>query len=60
MKKSSMKHYRIKSNPEMPRLSQDWTGAIPATLIYNKDKRQFYEKSFDYQELETQVKQFLK
>ena len=50
----------INTNYWIPMVSQDWTGAIPATLIYNKDKRQFYEKSFDYQELETQVKQFLK
>ena len=48
------------SNSWIPQISEEWTGAIPATLIYNKDKRQFYEKSFTYDELETEVKQFLK
>lgn len=50
----------VDSNSWIPKISEDWTGAIPATLIYNKDKRQFYEQSFDYEELETQIQQFLK
>jgi thiol-disulfide isomerase/thioredoxin len=48
------------ANYWIPKISEDWTGAIPATLIYNKDKRQFYEQPFNYEELETQIKQFLK
>lgn len=48
------------SNNWIPKISEDWSGAIPATLIFNKNKRQFYEKSFTYAELETEVKQFLK
>lgn len=48
------------SNMWIPKISEDWSGAIPATLIYNKDKRQFYEKSFTYDELETEVKLFIK
>lgn len=48
------------SNRWIPKVSEDWSGAIPATLIYNKDKRQFYEKSFTYDELEKEVKQFIK
>ena len=47
------------SNRWIPLVNEDWTGAIPATLIYNKDKREFYEQSFEYEELETKVKQFL-
>ncbi|MBC8054664.1 MAG: TlpA family protein disulfide reductase [Sphingobacteriaceae bacterium] len=37
------------------RISKEWSGAIPATLIYNKNKgiRKFYEKEFTYAELET-------
>jgi len=50
----------VDSNSWIPKVSEDWTGAIPATLIYNKDKRQFYEQSFDYEELETQIQQFIK
>lgn len=48
------------SNSWIPKISEDWSGAIPATLIFNKDKRQFYEQSFTYDELETEIKQFLK
>lgn len=48
------------SNYWIPKVSEDWTGAIPATLIYNKGKKQFYEKSFTYEELEAELKHFLK
>jgi len=48
------------SNAWIPRVSDLWSGALPATLIYNKEKRQFYEKSFKYDELKTEVEQFLK
>jgi thiol-disulfide isomerase/thioredoxin len=37
-----------------------WSGAIPATLIYTKNKRKFYEQSFDYEALETELQTFLK
>ena len=48
------------SNTWIPAINPEWSGAIPATLIFNKDKRQFYEKTFNYEELETELKQFLK
>ena len=48
------------SNTWIPAISPDWSGAIPATLIFNKEKRQFYERTFTYNELETALKQFLK
>lgn len=48
------------SNAWIKKVSEDWTGAIPATLIFSKDKRQFYEKPFTYDELENEVKQFIK
>ena len=48
------------SNTWIPEVDSNWSGAIPATLIFNKDKRQFYEKTFTYEELETELKQFLK
>jgi thiol-disulfide isomerase/thioredoxin len=47
-------------NSWIPQVSQDWSGSIPATVIYNKDKKQFYEQSFTYMQLEKEVKQFLK
>lgn len=41
-------------------IDSTWSGAIPATLIYNKNKRKFYEQSFDYETLETELQTFLK
>ena len=40
-------------------IDKNWSGAIPATLIYNKDNRKFYEKSFTQEELETEIRTFL-
>ncbi|WP_456442419.1 TlpA family protein disulfide reductase [Psychroserpens sp.] len=50
----------VDSNTWIPKVDESWTGAIPATVIFNKNERKFYEKSFNYNELETEVKQFLK
>lgn len=47
------------SNSWIPKVSEAWSGAIPATLIFNKDKRQFYERTFNYNELINEVEQFL-
>jgi len=47
-------------NTWIPKINEEWSGAIPATLIYNTEKREFYERSFTYSELEKEVKQFLK
>lgn len=44
----------------IPKLDPDWSGAIPATLIYNKDKRKFYEKPFTYEELQKELNEFIK
>lgn len=40
-------------------ISNKWTGAIPATLIYNKNKRKFYEQTFHYETLKNEVQTFL-
>ena len=50
----------VDQNTWIPKVNKNWGGAIPITLIYNKDKRQFYERTFTYEELETELKQFLK
>ena len=47
-------------NTWIPKVDESWSGAIPATIIYNKDKRKFYESSFTIDELESEIKQFLK
>jgi len=45
-------------NAWIDKVSPEWSGAIPVTLFYNKNKREFYEQEFDYQELENIVKRF--
>ncbi|APG64943.1 thioredoxin [Tenacibaculum todarodis] len=40
-------------------IDKDWSGALPATLIYSKNKRTFYEQSFDYNTLQNEVQTFL-
>ena len=47
------------ANNWITKVDNKWTGAIPATLIYNKRERFFYERSFTYKELETEVKKIL-
>ena len=42
----------------IPKVDSTWSGALPATVIYNKDRRGFYEKSFTYKELEKEVSKF--
>ena len=48
------------SNAWIPKVSEEWSGALPATVIYNKDKRSFYEQSFSYEELKAEVDKFIK
>jgi len=42
----------------IPKVSPEWSGAIPATVIYKGAKRNFYEKSFTYEELQKEVDNF--
>jgi thiol-disulfide isomerase/thioredoxin len=42
----------------IPKVDSTWTGALPATVIYNKDMRKFYEKQFTYAELEKEISKF--
>lgn len=46
-----------KPNKWIPRISPEWTGAIPATLFVNTQKktRHFYEGSFEEGELEVKL-----
>jgi len=46
-------------NSWINKVSPEWSGAIPATLVYRGNDRSFYEKSFTYSELEKIVKQKL-
>lgn len=49
----------VDQNTWIPAIDSMWTGALPATIIYKGEKRQFYERSFTYDELENEVQQFL-
>ena len=44
-------------NAWIDRVDPSWTGAIPATLIYNRDQRTFFEKELTYNELVKQIHQ---
>ena len=47
------------ANSWIPKVSEEWSGAIPATVIYKNDTRKFYEKSFTYEELKTEINKLL-
>lgn len=48
----------VNQNRWIPAIDSTWSGAIPATIIYKNDQRKFYEQSFTYEELETEIKHF--
>ncbi|MBL4655761.1 MAG: redoxin domain-containing protein [Bacteroidia bacterium] len=50
------------ANAWIDKVSPKWSGAIPATLIYNTKNnfRQFYEKSFTFEELNEIVEPLIK
>ncbi|WP_313806852.1 TlpA disulfide reductase family protein [Flavobacterium sp.] len=43
------------ANAWIEKVDKNWSGAIPATVIYNAKTRKFYEQSFTYEELEKEV-----
>ena len=47
-------------NKWIPKVDESWSGAIPATLIYNKYKRAFYEQSFTKESLFKEINKFTK
>ncbi len=49
----------VNENYWIQAIDKSWSGALPATIIYNKNKRKFYEQSFDYETLENELKTFL-
>ncbi len=40
-------------------ISEKWSGALPATLIYSKGERKFFEQSFTEEELQKEVQSFI-
>lgn len=47
------------ANTWIPKISKEWSGAIPATLMVRDERQKFYERSFTYTELEKEVKTIL-
>jgi hypothetical protein len=45
------------ANSWIDKVNPDWSGALPATVIYNKNFQGFYEQSFTYNELEQIINQ---
>ena len=50
----------VDMNTWIPKVNEDWSGSIPATVIYKNDESKFYEQSFTYEGLKTEVDEFLK
>ncbi|MBN1651810.1 MAG: redoxin domain-containing protein [Bacteroidales bacterium] len=47
------------ANAWIPKIDKEWSGAIPATLIYRNKKWQFYGHSFTYDELKKEIEKFI-
>ncbi len=47
------------ANNWIPKVNKDWSGSIPATIIYKGGSSNFYERSFTYNELEKELKKML-
>ena len=45
----------VNANDWIDKVSADWSGAVPATIIYKNQKKRFFEKSFTYDELKAEV-----
>lgn len=46
------------ANSWISKVDSAWSGAIPATVIYNRNKRKFYEQSFTFEQLQKEITQF--
>ena len=47
-------------NAWIPKVYEAWSGSIPATLIFDKNKAEFYEESFEkYEDLRKAVSNFI-
>jgi len=48
-----------KQNVWINAIDPSWSGSIPATIIYNKNQRAFYEQSFDEKSLIEELQKFI-
>lgn len=49
----------VDMNSWIPQINKDWSGSIPATIIYKNDESKFFEQSFTFEELEKETLNFL-
>ena len=47
------------ANSWIEKVNKDWSGAIPATIIYKNNTVSFYEQSFTYETLEKELLEIL-
>jgi len=47
------------ANRWIPKVSEEWSGAIPATLMVKNGTHKFYERTFTFEELENELKTIL-
>lgn len=45
----------VNANSWIDKVNPDWSGAIPATLIYKKNEKDFYEGKLSYDELKKSI-----
>lgn len=62
LKSEVMLLYETNANYFIPKITNDWTGAIPATYIVNNSKKvfRFFEKKLTYEFLKTEIESILK
>lgn len=48
-----------RQNKWIPQVSDEWTGVLPATLIYRNATRKFYPQGFTFEELDNAIKSLL-
>lgn len=47
------------ANSWIEQVDKNWSGAIPATLFIKGNQKRFFEKSFDLNSLESEIKSFI-
>ncbi len=47
-------------NSWIPKIAEEWSGSIPATVVYKNEQRAFYEQSFEtFEEVNNIIKPFI-
>jgi thiol-disulfide isomerase/thioredoxin len=51
--------YEPNADAWINKVDATWSGALPATVIFDRDGRKFYERSFTYEALERELQTFI-